>query len=492
MNFLPSLMILLFCLSSPLVWAGTFSIENIHVHDQVNNTREGIIGDDPASTSTPKTKIFIPQVEVEVKVSQDAQSKNLIARAYYYDDSGQLIQTFAQPSVATRVVADGVRSDTHPSIWPTILPKDERTSIYFPLPAHLPDNWTLVVVFGNSKGAVATSVPEDQEQNLSYPEHDLVAKTLLSPDVEITDTDQIAPLIEQVVQSDNPSYPAFTLLMHLPHGVTNPKDVSGVLATCIVAGTVEDIRDSLNAIKAQGDPNPYYAYAEAHNMAIIAWGARWVWGSYANFDELNKNQIRGWDDDFQTLADAWDRGVDQLVSKYGIPDHDYLMYGLCAGGEWVHRLALHKPDRFLAVQMHLSNSYDAPTPEASHVMWLLTTGERDTGCDNARRFYSAARSLGYPIIFKAIIGLGHADSPIADQLGIRFFDYALTMKSKRDAANANDLMKSQPLDLSGFYTSPFYGDLMNQEMFTAQDKEMIPHGFLVPLPTQDIATAWNK
>lgn len=170
----------------------------------------------------------------------------------------------------------------------------------------------------------------------------------------------------------------------------------------------------------------------------------------------------------------------------------YLMYGLCAGGEWVHRLALHKPDRFLAVQMHISTSYDEPTPEASRVMWLLTTGEMDVGCDRARRFYAAARAMEYPIIFKAVIGVGHADSPVADQLGVRFFEYALAEKARRDAANANDLARSQPLDLSAFSASPYYGDLMNQDMFAARDKDMIPPGFLVPLPDKDIADAWNK
>jgi hypothetical protein len=33
---------------------------------------------------------------------------------------------------------------------------------------------------------------------------------------------------------------------------------------------------------------------------------------------------------------------------------------------------------------------------------------------------------------------------------------------------------------------------MNQEMFAARDKEMIPRDFLVPLPDKDIAEAWNK
>jgi hypothetical protein len=141
--------------------------------------------------------------------------------------------------------------------------------------------------------------------------------------------------------------------------------------------------------------------------------------------------------------------------------------------------------------MHISTSYDAPTPEASHILWLLTTGELDSGCDRARRFYSAATDLKYPIIFKAIIGLGHTDCSEADRLGLRFFDYALEMKNKRDAAIAAN-QAVPPLDLSAFDASPFYGDLMNQEMYAASDKEMIPAKFLVPLPTKEIADAWSK
>ncbi len=483
----------LFAIGALLGWAfarcgaATFSIDNIHVYDRTRTMGNGIVVQEPSGAD-----IFIPQVEVNVRVSEDAQSKNLLAKAYFFDEDGQLIQTCDQPAFAVRIVPGPTGPNLHFCTWPTIIPANVRQSIYFPLPKSPPPNWKLVVVFGNANGVVTASDPGGQDQTLSYPEQDLAAKTLLNPDVKLTDDRPTVRLIEQKVDSNNPRYPAFTLLMHLPHGITNPKDVSGVLATCIVADSVEQIRDRLNAIQPEGDSNPYFAFAEKHNMAIIAWGSRWVWNSYANFDELDQNQIHSWDDNFQQLADAWDRGIELLVHNYGIPDHDYLMYGLCSGGEWAHRLALHKPGRFLAVQMHISTSYDAPEPEASHILWLLTTGELDSGCDRARRFYSAAREMGYPIIFKSVIGLNHADSPVADDLGISFFEYALAEKAKRDAANGGSPSSGRPIGLSGFDPSPFYGDLMNQDMFEAKDKQLIPAKFLVPLPTRQIAEAWNK
>jgi hypothetical protein len=482
----------IFCVVSTDVRAATFSIENIHVHEQPQTDGDGIMMQNPAVPTNSRAQIYIPQVEVEVKVSEQAQSKNLVARAYFFDDSGKLVATVKEPAVAQHFVSDGVRGNVHPFAWPTLVPANSRQELFFPLPVKLPANWSMVVVFGNANGVVASAAPDGQEQILDYPEKELVAKTQLSPDVPLTDAAPVAPLLEEKVDSGNPHYPAFTLLVHLPHGVSSAREVNGVLAVCTIADSVAQIRDRLNAIKSTGDPNPYFAFAESHKLAIVAWGARWVWSSYANFDELNRDQIHAWDNNFQQLADAWDRGIEQLVQNDGLPDHDYLMYGLCAGGEWVHRLALHKPDRFLAVQMHISTSYDEPTPEAGHVMWLLTTGERDVGCDRARRFYTAARAMNYPIVFKAVMGVGHADSPVADQLGVRFFEYALAQKARRDAANAEDLARSQPLDLSAFIASPYYGDLMNQEMFAARDKEMIPRDFLVPLPDKDIAEAWNK
>jgi len=476
--------------------AGTFSIDSIHIYN-----RQGELGNDAAgikildlASGFRHLKISLPQVEAQVRVDQDAHSQNLIAKAYFFDSTGRLIKAFDTPAPALRSMkaSESVRSKDMTAIWPAILPANSRQSIFFPLPPNLPADGSVVVVFGNRNGAVSASLPDGQQDKFVYPEKELVARTLIAPDVALDDANCMAPLIEQVVKSDNPAYPAFTLLMHLPHGVTDPKDVEGVLTDCMLADSVSEIRNRLSAIKPENDPNPYFAFAEAHKMAIIAWGARWVWSSYANFDELDKDQTRTWDDNFQQLANAWDHGVQLLIDQYGIPDHDYLMYGFCAGGEWVHRLALHKPDRFLAVQMHISTSYDAPTPEASHIMWLLTTGELDNGCDRARRFYAAARDLHYPIIFKAFVGMGHTEIPAADRLGARFFDYALEMKSRRDAVIATDPNHvAQPLDLSCFYTSPFYGDLMNQEMFAAQEKAMIPEGFLVPLPTREIADAWK-
>ena len=89
------------------------------------------------------------------------------------------------------------------------------------------------------------------------------------------------------------------------------------------------------------------------------------------------------------------------------------------------------------------------------------------------------------------MGLGHYQSPLADRLAVDFFDYVLSNEPKSSSADDTSAASS-PMDLSGYVSPPYYGDLMNQDMYPADQKDMIPPGFLVPLPTQAIANAWNE
>jgi hypothetical protein len=163
--------------------AATFAIDNIRLHDDLQPSGEGITTPDPAPP--PGARRNIPQVEVEVSVSQEAQSKNLIAKAYFFDGAGKLIQSFDQPSIAQHAAGDAIQGVARPFRWPTSVPANSRQSIYFPLPRKLPATWSLVVVFGNANGVVTASIPDGRDQVLNYPERKLAAKTLLVPDVAL-------------------------------------------------------------------------------------------------------------------------------------------------------------------------------------------------------------------------------------------------------------------------------------------------------------------
>ena len=108
------------------------------------------------------------------------------------------------------------------------------------------------------------------------------------------------------------------------------------------------------------------------------------------------------------------------------------------------------------------------------------------------------------MIYKAVIGLGHSSSPIEENLGEKFFEYALSVRDQRlkyDASSNDPLAQFQASQTSPTESQPwiesfakpaYVGDVVNQEMFPATDADMVPASFRTPLPTQDIANAWNK
>jgi hypothetical protein len=97
------------------------------------------------------------------------------------------------------------------------------------------------------------------------------------------------------------------------------------------------------------------------------------------------------------------------------------------------------------------------------------------------------------MVFKAIMGIGHDDSPLAENLSYRFFDYALQIKEKETTALLTRAPGQKPVAWKeNFDHPPFVGDFLNQEMFRLSEAQMIPVALQVPLPTEEVANAWNK
>jgi hypothetical protein len=242
-------------------------------------------------------------------------------------------------------------------------------------------------------------------------------------------------------------------------------------------------------------------FAEDHNLAILTWGTVATWDNSKDAEEVDRRAQEQFDKNFELLADAWARGVAGLGRDTGIPQKDFLLYGISRGAQWAQKMALSKPDYFLAVHVHIPSTFSKPVPEANKILWLLTTGELEFGYGGAQRFYHESLAFGYPIIFKAIVGLGHSDSPVEHALGVKFFEYALSVKATREAWETaeNDpltKMKAKVVPsgawLEAFRTPAFYGDFLNQECYPAREVDMIPVAFRVPLPTKELADLWNK
>jgi hypothetical protein len=247
-----------------------------------------------------------------------------------------------------------------------------------------------------------------------------------------------------------------------------------------------------------------YRFADEHKLMILCWGSHRLWDPAKNWDDLSADAAYSSEQTFDHVAGAWERGVLSLGKDYGLPQNNYLLWGISGSAQYACRLALRKPQYFLAVHVHIPSSFDKPTPEGRKILWCLTTGELEAGHARSLRFYAQCKALGYPIIYKAIVGLGHENSSEAANLGFKFFDYALTVRDQRAQFDTayNDPLAQFQADQTGsgqpqpwiasFSRPPFVGDIVNQEMLPANQTDMVPTNFRTPLPTREIADAWNK
>ncbi len=253
---------------------------------------------------------------------------------------------------------------------------------------------------------------------------------------------------------------------------------------------------------ANTDTGGLVKFAQTHTLVILCWGSRTLWSPGTNWEDLPKDVQKRTDATFDDVSKAWAGGVDDLSRKYGIPDRGFLLSGGSGAAQYAARLALRKPEYFLAVRIHIPSSFDKPTPEANRILWCLTTGELESGYERSLRFYDQCRALGYPMIYKAIPGLGHSGHPQSHSIGERFFEYALAMREEKEAFEADlaDNFSSSRKEWEenpnrpwpeAFQHPPYIGDAVNQEMYPAEQIDMVPKGFRVALPTKELAEAWN-
>ena len=136
------------------------------------------------------------------------------------------------------------------------------------------------------------------------------------------------------------------------------------------------------------------------------------------------------------------------------------MTGSSGAAQYAQRLALRRPERFLAVHIHVASSFDIPVKGGASLLWCVTTGENEMGYERSRRFFKAARALFYPIVYKAYPGLGHAGSAKVTALGFACFDYALAEYARATRLNGGKLARPDWADI--FSSSSSVADIFNQ------------------------------
>ena len=436
-----------------------------------------------------RNRVFIPFLEVTVKTKMQISALGLYAKAYFYDKKGHLIASAVKPYPVDK--GEGL------SDLPAIFPEAEDVTIYYEVTNEVlkEKDWRAVIIFGDKNEAVAKVYPRGDIKSLSFPEQ----QTVENP-VKVKRENAADPLIEYVVKTGIDEQPQITLFLRRPVGMEDFSEAKGVLALCVLASGVADIKRRLQTADVKDELSGVLRFAEKHKLAILCWGSRSFWNPRANWDEMAKRANKNIDRNFDAVARAWGRGVDKLAEKYGIPKEDFLLWGASGSAQYSARLALRMPKYFLAVRIHIPSSFDEPTIEGNRILWCLSTGEEEGGYERSLKFLEACKKLGYPIIYKAIPGLGHSGHPITEALGLAFFEYALTLRDEkanflaaRKRLNSETAMEwnKNPRQLwpVSFREPKFIGDIYRQTAYPFGNVPDEP-GIRIPLPTKKLAEAW--
>jgi hypothetical protein len=477
----------MFCFSH-LVASGAssfFKIESVKFFDEPPRAGCAIYKE---GSDKGKKRGFMPFIEVIVQTAEQTLANTTYVRAYYYDFKGNKLDESLEPYP---VVRGGEK--VYP--MPVFFSKTKET-VYFVVPEKVlkSTDWRVLIVFGDERGATAKLFPANLKvSSFDFPERRLVE----NPD-KIKRVPNVT-LVEHVVKTHNSKQPQITLFMKPPSEQAGFSDSNGVLAICLLANSLDEIRRTLLGNELSHGIQEVLRFAEYHNLTVICWASRSLWDPKLSWDEQSKRINRQLDDTFDDVSKAWTKGIDELSKQYGIPKDGFLLWGISGSAQYAARLALRQPQYFLAVHIHIPSSFDKPTKEANRILWCLTTGENEYGYKASLRFLSACKSLGYPIIYKAVIGLGHAGHPDATRLGLVFFEYALNMQKvkqehrsdkKKDINNKRGTDKARGFDAFG--EPLFIADVVNQKVLSPEEAYAIPVAFQIALPTAELAEAWKE
>ncbi len=301
------------------------------------------------------------------------------------------------------------------------------------------------------------------------------------------------------VRNDAPGLPVMTFYARFPKGLTPKDHVEGVFADVTWLTEKKNLEQWAER-PSSADPN--FQFADQHKLVIVTWTTATMYSIKDSFT-MDESDERDSNNAMEECYRTWKIGMNRLCSDYGLPDSGYLIYGASRGAQWAHRIALRCPEKFLAIHIHVNSSFEEPTPNAAHCLWLVTTGELEHGSTAARTFFHSAQALNYPILLRIYPGRGHEVFPEEISLGLKFFDYALKLRDQQlkilAAKDSNGYAMNkddQPFTLddslfSDFRQPLYYGDMLNGDVYPAKAVSNLPGSQRVGIPDVDIAKTWG-
>ena len=409
-------------------------------------------------------RVLVRQAFVEIKVSTKKRTRfdSIFAKVYFYDSNRKYLAVVDAPDVA-------IRPGKGKYSLPAFFDGGKTENLFFIVPEEVNKhkNWNALAVFGDYNGITAKLLTEDYIAKYSFSE-----KYYLNRKPKSKRVDALNPIVEHVIKTSTEVQPTLTLLCRPS---LNGRQSKGVFAVCMLANSVEDMKKNILSPSEWGELYHIMEFARKHDLALLCWGARRLWDPSRNWDEQSKEEYKKYDDNFDEVAKAWRRGVDKLYKEYKLPNNKFLLWGTSAAAQYAMRIAIRYPEYFNSVCLHIPSSFDKPSEGGRNILWCITTGERESGYSRSIKFFNVCKSLGYPIIYKAIPGLGHSSHRGAREFAIDFCEYAYTSK----------LTKEQ------FTNSQYYGDLVHQIYYPTANAGKIPEPFKVNLPTKEIAEKWK-
>lgn len=291
-------------------------------------------------------------------------------------------------------------------------------------------------------------------------------------------------LFERRVATGLTAQPEITIVLRLPagHSAETPT-ARGILAFCTWQKETETLKQRL-----ADDSGALSRFADKHGLALVTWNTETLWKTGRSHDQIGRAEAAAQRRNFDAVARAWSRGVTAICKEFDLPESGILLYGISRGAHYAQRLALRLPDRFLAVHIHVANSYDKPTSKAGSTLWLVTSGDLDRGRHNALSYYHESRKAGIPMVLKVANGLGHAGSPQIDRLRDAFFEYALRLRM----AGENQGRTPAQLMSEALENPPAVGEVLSQQVFPSADAVFVPERQRIDLPSAELAHAWSR
>lgn len=437
------------------------------------------------------------QIIAKIQSSDDIYTETLSFNLFLFDRENELLETITQPVQASHQTKEGKAN----YVLPTILRNSQIQTVFFEIPFNMESQVKrAILVVHHENNYFSNATPNINLETFNYSLKDKVTETSKKENLKSSQPKTIDDkIVEYKVRTGLEQYPELTLFLKMPENVKRFEDVKGVIAMCLVTRRINvESRAVLEGMDVNDDYFSLFSFANEKQFAILAWGVGPLVNIITNtksFDEVSPEESQKNDQNFDAVARAWESGVNYFVSNYKIPSKGYLGWGLSSSAQWIHRLALRKSERFLALHVHVNSSYDKPTDDGKKTFWLVTTGEREWGYESSKKFYKECRDKNYPIIFKAEPRLGHASSGYVNKLEREFFNYALSLKPLYDQIMVPDEFGKVNLPANEIWVPAmnkplFMGDFLNQMYMPVSKADFIPLENRVFLPTEAIAKLW--